>query len=87
MRLAAPVTVSEHSRGAVARLRLCATALAAVATLGMAGAVPLAVPAPLPVASATSGAAAGAPAAPPVARPDAVRDEQWQLDELRADAA
>jgi type VII secretion-associated serine protease mycosin len=58
-------------------------ALAAVTAFGVVGVVP-SVPADQPV---PGGSGAGVSAAVPVARPDAVREDQWQLDELRIDSA
>src|SRR6185312_12211038 len=83
--MAEDVTGVRHSGPAVARR-------AGRALLGVAAMLAVAVPAAAPVAAPSSGGQlAGAPVAlapgDSVARTDQVRDEQWQLDELRADTA
>ncbi|MEU4336458.1 type VII secretion-associated serine protease mycosin [Micromonospora lupini] len=83
--MAEDVTGVRHSGPAVARR-------AGRALLGAAAMLAVAVPTAAPVAVPSSGGQlAGAPVAfapgDSVARTDQVRDEQWQLDELRADTA
>ncbi|MEV4824759.1 type VII secretion-associated serine protease mycosin [Micromonospora sp. NPDC049274] len=83
--MAEDVTGVRHSGPAVARR-------AGRALLGVAAMLAVAVPTAAPVAAPSSGGQlAGAPTAlapgDSVARTDQVRDEQWQLDELRADTA
>ncbi|WP_433116139.1 type VII secretion-associated serine protease mycosin [Micromonospora sp. CA-246542] len=83
--MAVDVTGVRHSAPAVARR-------AGRALLGMAALAAVAVPSAAPVAAPSGGGQlAGAPAAfapsDSVSRTDQVRDEQWQLDELRADTA
>ncbi|MEV1108779.1 type VII secretion-associated serine protease mycosin [Micromonospora sp. NPDC049751] len=83
--MAVDVTGVRHSAPAVARR-------AGRALLGMAALAAVAVPSAAPVAAPSSGgqlAGASAAFAPgdSVSRTDQVRDEQWQLDELRADTA
>ncbi|MCX5068071.1 type VII secretion-associated serine protease mycosin [Micromonospora lupini] len=83
--MAEDVTGVRHSGPAVARR-------AGRALLGAAALLAVAVPTAAPVAVPSSGGQlAGAPVAiapgDSVARTDQVRDEQWQLDELRADTA
>jgi type VII secretion-associated serine protease mycosin len=83
--MAEDVTGVRHSGPAVARR-------AGRALLGAAALVAVAVPSAAPAAAPSSGGQlAGAPAAfapgDSVSRTDQVRDEQWQLDELRADSA
>ncbi|MEU0551196.1 type VII secretion-associated serine protease mycosin [Micromonospora sp. NPDC005979] len=83
--MAVDVTGVRHSAPAVARR-------AGRALLGMAALAAVAVPSAAPVAAPSGGGQlAGAPAAfapsDSISRTDQVRDEQWQLDELRADTA
>ncbi|WP_422737299.1 type VII secretion-associated serine protease mycosin [Micromonospora sp. WMMD729] len=83
--MAEDVTGVRHSAPAVARR-------AGRALLGVVALAAVAVPTAAPVAAPSSGGQlAGAPAAfapgDSVSRTDQVRDEQWQLDELRADTA
>ncbi|MFI5926236.1 type VII secretion-associated serine protease mycosin [Micromonospora sp. NPDC051543] len=83
--MAVDVTGVRHSAPAVARR-------AGRALLGMAALAAVAVPSAAPVATPSGGGQlAGAPAAfapgDSLSRTDQVRDEQWQLDELRADTA
>lgn len=83
--MAVDVTGVRHSAPAVARR-------AGRALLGVAALAAVAVPTAAPVAAPSSGGQlAGAPVAiapgDSVSRTDQVRDEQWQLDELRADTA
>ncbi|MEU5782354.1 type VII secretion-associated serine protease mycosin [Micromonospora lupini] len=83
--MAEDVTGVRHSGPAVARR-------AGRVLLGAAAMLAVAVPTAAPVAVPSSGGQlAGAPVAfapgDSVARTDQVRDEQWQLDELRADTA
>ncbi|MDG4761557.1 type VII secretion-associated serine protease mycosin [Micromonospora sp. WMMD710] len=82
--MAGDVTGVRHSGPAVARQAILGLAAVLAVAAPTAAAVPVAVP-------TTGGQLAGAPLAvapgDSVSRTDQVRDEQWQLDELRAETA
>ncbi|MEV0215607.1 type VII secretion-associated serine protease mycosin [Micromonospora sp. NPDC050695] len=82
--MAGDVTGVRHSGPAAARQALLGLAAVLAVAAPTAAAVPVAVP-------TTGGQLAGAPLAvapgDSVSRTDQVRDEQWQLDELRAETA